>query len=128
MPDASVALVLAPPPVVDAGAEVQLVQVDPDDPDPTVRQTPDSDEGPVKPPRTVDRQRPAPLGYLYVDAVPWAKVSVSGKTIGETPIAKFPVERGFVNVVLHNPDTGKTVRKKVKVLAGKVAYVKEDLR
>ncbi len=67
-------------------------------------------------------------GFLTVDALPWAYVSVNGKRIGETPLAGYPVEAGEVSVLLENPETGKVVTRRVKVTGGKRSYVKADLR
>jgi eukaryotic-like serine/threonine-protein kinase len=68
------------------------------------------------------------FGYLTVDATPWAKVSIGGRYIDDTPIAAFPVESGLVSVSLHNPETGKTVRRQVKVVSGRTAFLKVDLQ
>jgi serine/threonine-protein kinase len=68
------------------------------------------------------------IGYLTVDAQPWASVSVRGKSIGDTPLYKFPLDEGEVVVVLKNPDTGKSVSRKVRVVRGKEASLKVDLK
>ncbi|HLL81742.1 MAG TPA: PEGA domain-containing protein, partial [Longimicrobium sp.] len=68
------------------------------------------------------------VGFLTVDASPWANVYVDGKKLGQTPISREPLEEGLVPVLLMNPETGKSVSRKVRVTAGKTVYLKEDLR
>ncbi|MFT3836932.1 MAG: serine/threonine-protein kinase [Myxococcaceae bacterium] len=68
------------------------------------------------------------IGYLTVDAVPWASVSVRGKPIGDTPLYRFPIDEGDVQVELKNPDTGKSVTRRVKVHQGKESSLKVNLQ
>ncbi|MBK7862549.1 MAG: serine/threonine protein kinase [Archangiaceae bacterium] len=68
------------------------------------------------------------VGYLTVDARPWARVMLGSRVLGETPMDRVPVPAGDWALTLENPKTQKTVKKKVKVLAGKTVFVKEDLR
>ncbi|MBK7861810.1 MAG: protein kinase [Archangiaceae bacterium] len=86
---------------------------------------------------TPPRARPEPLpssaaapriGYLTVDAQPWATVSVRGKAIGDTPLYKVPLDEGEALVLLKNPDTGKQVVRKVKVVRGKETSMKVNLQ
>lgn len=94
-----------------------------------------------RPAEPVPDERPAPkgatprresprrgVGYLSVDAVPWAQVLIGGSKIGETPIYAYPVKEGEALVVLQNPETGKEVRRKVRVVSGQKSVVKADLR
>jgi serine/threonine protein kinase len=67
-------------------------------------------------------------GYLSVDATPWAEVSVSGRSVGETPLFRIPVEAGRVTVLLRSPSTGKSVTRTVTVNPGAERQMKEDLR
>ncbi|MBL8949297.1 MAG: PEGA domain-containing protein, partial [Myxococcaceae bacterium] len=68
------------------------------------------------------------IGYLTIDASPWASVRVRGKPVGDTPLYKVPVDEGDVVVVLENPDTKKTVSKKVRVVRGKTTSMKVNLQ
>jgi serine/threonine protein kinase len=68
------------------------------------------------------------IGYLTVDADPWASVSVNARDVGETPLASLPVESGHVTLELRNAETGKHVTRTVDVAPGQHAYVKESLR
>ena len=68
------------------------------------------------------------IGYLTVDAQPWAAVKVRGKSIGQTPLYRVPIDEGDVLVELSNPDTGKSTVRKLKVQQGKEASVKVDLQ
>jgi len=109
-----------PAPGPDAGAALAVVPR-PVEPEPEERPAP---KGPA-----VRRESPKRgVGYLSVDAVPWAKVLIGGNTIGETPIYAYPVKEGEALVVLQNPETGKEVRKKVRVVSGQKSVVKADLR
>ena len=85
------------------------------------------------PKRIVAHPTPAPVsrqevGYLNIDAEPWALVSVAGKRVGETPIARYPVARGDVSVEFENPENGKRITRRVKVTAGQEANVRGDVR
>jgi serine/threonine-protein kinase len=73
-------------------------------------------------------RKAARVGFLTVEASPWANVYVGGKKLGQTPISRAPVEEGVVPVLLTNPQTGRSVSRKVRVMAGKTVNVKEDLR
>jgi len=68
------------------------------------------------------------IGYLTIDASPWATVRVRGKPVGDTPLYKVPVDEGDVLVVLENPDTKKTVSRKVKVVRGRETSMKVNLQ
>jgi serine/threonine-protein kinase len=68
------------------------------------------------------------MGYLTVDAEPWATVTVNGKVVGETPIAHIPVPAGTADVRLTNPETDKSTERRVEVSPGKVSYVRAELR
>lgn len=55
------------------------------------------------------------LGYVSIDAAPWAHVKINGRYIRDTPIADYAVEEGPVIIELENPELGKrTVQKIVK--------------
>jgi serine/threonine-protein kinase len=71
---------------------------------------------------------PRGRGFLTVDAVPWGQVFIGGKEVGQTPMARFSVPTGTVDIEMRNPETGRIVRKRVKVQAGKEHRVKVDLR
>lgn len=70
----------------------------------------------------------AGLGYLTVDAEPWATVWISGAQVGETPLSSVPLKAGEVDVELKNPETGKSKRVHVTITAGQKSFVKEVLR
>ena len=85
------------------------------------------------PPARRKRARPPPqpktaVGYLTVEAVPWAEVFVRGRRLGETPLATVPIETGQVAVLLKSPDTGRAVSRTVTITAGREAFLKENLR
>jgi serine/threonine-protein kinase len=99
-PDAGVST--PPPSPADAGSE-----------------DPGEKPGPRSPKRT---------GFLTVDAVPWALITVEGKPAGQTPRARLTVPAGNVDIEFRNPETGKMARRRVRVLPGKESFVKVDLR
>jgi serine/threonine-protein kinase len=68
------------------------------------------------------------VGYLTVDAQPWAVVLLDGKRIGETPIDEFPHLEGAVNVRLSCPDTRRSAERRVVLAPGKTTFVNVDLR
>jgi len=64
--------------------------------------------------RTPAAERPR-VGYLTIDAIPWAHVKINGRYIRDTPIADYAVQEGPVTVEFENPELGKrTVRRVVK--------------
>jgi serine/threonine protein kinase len=91
-----------------------------------------ADPGPVTPlpppSKPTEVRRPAAVGFLTVDAVPWALITVEGKPAGQTPVARLSVPSGPVDIELHNPETGKMARRRVLVQAGRESFVKVDLR
>jgi eukaryotic-like serine/threonine-protein kinase len=82
------------------------------------------EQEPVRKPAAEPRGR----GFLTVHAIPWGQVFIAGKEVGQTPMARFSVPTGNVDLELRNPETGKMVRRRVKVQAGKEHRVKVDLR
>ncbi|MEW6432079.1 MAG: serine/threonine-protein kinase [Myxococcota bacterium] len=70
----------------------------------------------------------AGFGFLTLDATPWALVTLDGKALGETPLANVRVASGTHALVFKNPDTGRELRRKVAVAAGKTVPVRVDLR
>jgi eukaryotic-like serine/threonine-protein kinase len=70
----------------------------------------------------------AAVGYVTIDADPWATVSLNGKVVGETPIAQLPVPPGHATFTLTNPETAKRVERSVDVAAGKTSFVRASLR
>jgi serine/threonine-protein kinase len=67
------------------------------------------------------------VGYLSVDATPWAQVYVDGRLVGETPIDRFPLPPSEVTVKLVNPELSRSVTRRVKVAAGQRVLVREEL-
>jgi hypothetical protein len=53
---------------------------------------------------------PLPNGALSVNALPWAEVSVDGRSVGTTPLANLPVTIGSHEVVLRHPQLGERTR------------------
>lgn len=92
-----------------------------------------------QPPSPVQRTRPPPspyvpprpqsaVGFVNVDAIPWALVYIAGREVGYTPIGRYPAEPGRVEIRLENPQNRKVATRTVRVLPGKNHYVKVDLR
>lgn len=79
-------------------------------------------------PKKPKTPEPAGVGYLSVDAVPWATVFIDGQRAGDTPIASYPVHSGTVVVTLENEELGRTVKREVRVVSGKKSQMKVDLR
>ena len=85
-------------------------------------------EAPVpSPPVTTSAPRKA-RGYVTLDALPWATVSVDGVKVGDTPIDSLPLNSGTSTVVFSNPSLKKRVVRKVTVKPGATVFVKVDLR
>jgi serine/threonine-protein kinase len=117
-----------PAPAVDAGAvAVAEAPVEPPPPPPPLLPPPADaplDAGAPTPAAS----GPAGFGFLAIDAAPWATVTLDGKLLGDTPLANVRVSAGSHALVFKNPDTGKEVRRKVAVAAGKTVPVRADLR
>ena len=64
------------------------------------------------------------IGYLTIDAAPWAHVKINGRYIRDTPIADYAVQEGPVTIEFEHPDLGKRVVKRV-VKAGTRELVSE---
>jgi eukaryotic-like serine/threonine-protein kinase len=82
--------------------------------------------GPAKEVRAEAAQ--AAPGILAIDARPWGRVTVNGVFVGDTPIASFPAAPGMVTVELSNPETNRSVTRRVRVVSGERQLIKEDLR
>ncbi|WP_224368979.1 serine/threonine-protein kinase [Hyalangium versicolor] len=96
-----------------------------------VNSTLDAGDAGGKPPLSVDEEvsaQPRRRGLLTVDANPWGQVFIGGKQVGMTPMARYSVPVGDLDVEMRNPETGKSARVRVKVQAGKEHRVKVDLR
>lgn len=75
--------------------------------------------------------RPAPAnrtGYLTIDALPWGEVTIDGQPVGQTPVHAYPAGTGTVLVTLRSPVTGKTERRDVRLVPGKLVHVQVNLR
>ena len=72
-------------------------------------------------------RRPARQGWLLVLARPWADVTVDGRRVGETPLARIPLAPGSHGVVLTHPDYEPFTRK-VDIRPGEVTRLPLRLR
>ena len=80
------------------------------------------------PPAAATSELAPGLGYLSVDAEPWATVWISGAQVGETPLSSVPLKAGDVDVELKNPETGKHKVVHLTITAGQRSFIKEVLR
>jgi len=82
------------------------------------------------PPRHVPRKTlpNRGVGFLSIDAKPWAQVFVNGRLIGETPIDAYPVAGPTAEIRLVNPENSRQLTRKIRVVRGEKIRVKEDLR
>ena len=64
------------------------------------------------------------VGYLTIDAAPWAHVKINGRYIRDTPIADYAVQEGPVTIEFEHPELGRRVVKRV-VKAGTRELVSE---
>jgi hypothetical protein len=65
------------------------------------------------------------VGYLQFLAKPWAEVSVDGRPVGETPLARVSVPVGPHGVVMEHPRFGRHERT-VDVRLGETTIVEQD--
>jgi eukaryotic-like serine/threonine-protein kinase len=74
---------------------------------------------------TTSRPKPASaLGFVSLDATPWAVVSEGGKRIDETPIVRHPLSVGEHTLVFENAELGKRVKRQVQIQEGKLRVVR----
>jgi serine/threonine protein kinase len=82
-------------------------------------------------PRTTPRPAPPKTelahGFVSIDATPWARVSIDGQPVGETPLAAFPLSPGKHRVLLANPDSHKSEERTVVAEPNKTKFIKVDL-
>lgn len=84
-------------------------------------------ELPPREPTKRTKKTPAIHGRLTITAFPWAEVEVDGKKVGNTPIRNLSLRPGRHKVVLRNPQSGKSVQRRVTVQSGKSATLRIDL-
>jgi hypothetical protein len=68
-----------------------------------------------------------PPGVIHLNALPWAEVSIDGKSIGETPIGNFAIPIGPHRVVFRHPELGEQTIDTV-VKAGVPARLTANMR
>ena len=51
-------------------------------------------------------EAPAEVGWLSLDATPWATVSLDGRSLGHTPLMRVELPAGEHELVLENPERG----------------------
>ena len=59
---------------------------------------------PTPSPAPTPSPTPEPDGALLVLVTPWADVSVDGRPVGQTPLARIPLPAGPHDVLLSHPD------------------------
>ena len=62
-----------------------------------------------------------PGGYLFVNAIPRAQITVNGESAGTTPVVRFPLSRGRHRVVASFAD-GRSEERRVDAV-GAETYV-----
>lgn len=89
---------------------------------------PSSSAAPVRrePARALEAKAPVGIGYLTVDARPWAVISVDGREVDRTPLARYPLPAGRHTIGLHNPVLGRTEQRTVRIEPGVVATLRVD--
>ena len=78
-------------------------------------------ERPARPPRREPASEPA---RLRVNIIPWAEVHANGRNLGRTPV-DAEVPSGTIELLLKNPDTGRTVSHIVELSPGDTATITE---
>ena len=77
--------------------------------------------------RTTEIAIDTPQATANFNALPWADVSLDGRSLGQTPLGNVPVSIGNHEIVFSHPDLG-TVRRVVTVTATAPLRVSVDLR
>jgi len=68
-----------------------------------------------------------PKGWIALNALPWAEVSIDGERAGETPIGSVSVPIGTHEIVFRHPELGER-RTTATVTTGPAARVSMDMR
>jgi tRNA A-37 threonylcarbamoyl transferase component Bud32 len=63
-------------------------------------------------------------GRLNVVVIPWARVKIDGKEVGQTPILGHLLGAGTHSVELHNSELGKRERRQVVIVPGKLEKIR----
>jgi len=79
---------------------------------------------PIEKARRPPPSKQAGQGRLSVIVVPWAKVLIDSKEVGQTPILEHPLSAGPHSVELHNSELGKRDRRQVQIQAGKLEKIR----
>ncbi len=93
----------------------------------TVRKRPKTQPAPRALPKALPPKGELPHGFVSIDATPWAKVVIDGQSVGETPLAAFPLSAGKHRIRLSNPDTNKSLERTVIAEPNKTTPFKADL-
>jgi serine/threonine-protein kinase len=81
---------------------------------------------PERPPAPEPPRAPAAKGELVLQARPWAKITIDGRAVGETPVS-VPVAAGPHQIGFSNAELGKSVTRAVEVGPGERKVVRELL-
>jgi len=82
-------------------------------------------EQPPKPPPRRAKAKPKPkrketaaAGTISITSLPWARVTIDGKYVGNTPLQRKSLPAGEHEVRLSNPETGQSAKRTVKIVGG----------
>jgi len=73
------------------------------------------------------QRRPQAHGRLDVNAVPWARVEVDGKYVGDTPVRGLRLGAGKHRVRLYNPKVKRSANRTVNIQSGKASSLRVEL-
>jgi hypothetical protein len=71
---------------------------------------------------------PVTMGFLSVNANPWAEVSVRDYVLGTTPLTRVGVPPGEHVIILKNPELGTTREVTVRISTGREERISVDMR
>ena len=96
-------------------------------PTPLATPLPTPPTAPTPTPTPTPSPTPVPEGALLVLVTPWADVTVDGRPMGQTPLARIPLPAGTHDVLLTHPDYQPFPRR-VTIRAGETFRLVVDLR
>ena len=79
-----------------------------------------------EPARAAGAKATGGIGYLTVDSRPWAVISVDGREVDRTPMARYPLPAGRHTITFHNPVLGRTEQRTVRIEPGAVVTLRVD--
>jgi serine/threonine protein kinase len=91
---------------------------------PTSQETPPPLPTPPTPAPAIES--PAGVGFVSINAKPWAVVSIDGTVRGNTPLVRRPLREGFHDLHLEYPPKGRKITRRIEIREGETFSLIHD--